>query len=157
MNSCSDSTDWFHELSRLSTSNGRRWPTIEPPLGHCLSFGAVTDSHSERYGRQNSSYMQTSLAWCELWLESDWGQVNRSPLIDSFTRLSNTAATKKWVNPEKNERWRISSLSGIGKLESLTLTYTEPWASILVHVTIYRRFLIGRDGHLDQSETYDIS
>ena len=31
------------------------------------------------------------------------------------------------------------------------------WARILVQVTIYRRFLIGRDGHLDQSEAYDIS
>ena len=30
-------------------------------------------------------------------------------------------------------------------------------ARILVQVTIYRRLLIGRDGHLDQSETYDIS
>ena len=28
---------------------------------------------------------------------------------------------------------------------------------ILVHVTIYRRLLIGRDGYLDQSEAYDIS
>ena len=26
------------------------------------------------------------------------------------------------------------------------------WNRILVHVTIYRRLLIGRDGHLDQSE-----
>ena len=33
----------------------------------------------------------------------------------------------------------------------------EPWARILVEVTIYRRLLIGRDGHLDQSEAYDIS
>ena len=30
------------------------------------------------------------------------------------------------------------------------------WARILVQVTIYRRLLIGRDGHLDQSEAYDI-
>ena len=30
-------------------------------------------------------------------------------------------------------------------------------ALILVQVTIYRRLLIGRDGHLDQSEAYDIS
>ena len=30
-------------------------------------------------------------------------------------------------------------------------------AGILVQVTIYRRLLIGRDGHLDQSEAYDIS
>ena len=30
-------------------------------------------------------------------------------------------------------------------------------ARILVQVTIYRRLLIGRDGHLDQSEGYDIS
>ena len=28
---------------------------------------------------------------------------------------------------------------------------------ILVQVTIYRRLLIGRDGHLDQSEAYDLS
>ena len=30
-------------------------------------------------------------------------------------------------------------------------------ARILVQVTIYRRLRIGRDGHLDQSEAYDIS
>ena len=30
-------------------------------------------------------------------------------------------------------------------------------AHILVQVTIYRRLRIGRDGHLDQSEAYDIS
>ena len=29
-------------------------------------------------------------------------------------------------------------------------------ARILVQVTIYRRLLIGRDGHLDQLEAYDI-
>ena len=31
------------------------------------------------------------------------------------------------------------------------------WVRILVQVTKYRRLLIGRDGHLDQSEAYDIS
>ena len=31
------------------------------------------------------------------------------------------------------------------------------WARILVQVTIYRRLQIGRDGHLYQSEAYDIS
>ena len=31
------------------------------------------------------------------------------------------------------------------------------WGRILVQVTIYRRLLVGRDGHLDQSEAYDIS
>ena len=31
------------------------------------------------------------------------------------------------------------------------------WARILVQVTTYRRLLIGRDGHLDQSEAYDMS
>ena len=30
-------------------------------------------------------------------------------------------------------------------------------ARILVQVAIYRRLQIGRDGHLDQSEAYDIS
>ena len=33
----------------------------------------------------------------------------------------------------------------------------KSWARILVQVTIYRRLLIGRDGHLDQSEAYNIS
>ena len=32
-----------------------------------------------------------------------------------------------------------------------------PWARILVRVTIHRRLRIGRDGHLDQSEAYDVS
>ena len=31
------------------------------------------------------------------------------------------------------------------------------WGRILVQVTIYRRLLIDRDGHLDRSEAYDIS
>ena len=31
------------------------------------------------------------------------------------------------------------------------------WARILVQVTINRRLLIGRDGHLDQSPAYDLS
>ena len=31
------------------------------------------------------------------------------------------------------------------------------WGRILVQVTIYRRLRIGRDGHLDQSEAYDLS
>ena len=31
------------------------------------------------------------------------------------------------------------------------------WARVLVQVTIYCRLRIGRDGHLDQSEAYDIS
>ena len=34
---------------------------------------------------------------------------------------------------------------------------SNSWGHILVQVTIYRRLLIGRDGHLDQSEAYDIS
>ena len=35
--------------------------------------------------------------------------------------------------------------------------FISVWGRILVQVTIYRRLLIGRDGHLDQSEAYDIS
>ena len=31
------------------------------------------------------------------------------------------------------------------------------WVRILVQVTINRRLRIGQDGHLDQSETYDLS
>ena len=34
--------------------------------------------------------------------------------------------------------------------------YVWIWVRILVQVKIYRRLLIGRDGHIDQSEAYDI-
>ena len=49
------------------------------------------------------------------------------------------------------------------KVIVLTLSARGPtldvriWAGILVQVTINRRLLIGRDGHLDQSEAYDLS
>ena len=33
---------------------------------------------------------------------------------------------------------------------------TGPLACILLQVTMYRRLRIGRDGHIDQSEAYDI-
>ena len=36
-------------------------------------------------------------------------------------------------------------------------TYLTIRGRILVQVTIYRRLRIGRDGHLDQSEAYDVS
>ena len=39
----------------------------------------------------------------------------------------------------------------------LSMSCTLHRVRILVQVTIYRRLLIGRDGHLDQSEAYDIS
>ena len=42
------------------------------------------------------------------------------------------------------------------KYNHMTLSLVA-WGRILVQVTIYRRLLIGRDGHLDQSEAYDIS
>ena len=42
------------------------------------------------------------------------------------------------------------------KIEGI-VRYLWDWARILVQVTIYRRLLIGRDGHLDQSEAYNIS
>ena len=35
--------------------------------------------------------------------------------------------------------------------------YTCIWTRILVQFTMYRRLRIGRDGHLDQTEAYDIS
>ena len=39
---------------------------------------------------------------------------------------------------------------------SPTDVFMDPWDRILVQVTIYRRLRIGRDGHLDQCEAYDI-
>ena len=62
----------------------------------------------------------------------------------------------------------IKSLLGIHARKQLSLInplemnherhwVKHDWAYIIVQVTIYRRVLIGRDGHLDQSEAYDIS
>ena len=67
---------------------------------------------------------------------------------------------------ENNNNDKLIFIKGIG-LES-TGTAPGPYPRtivreygasglILVQVTIYRRFLIGRDGHLDLSESYDIS
>ena len=44
-----------------------------------------------------------------------------------------------------------------GNYDSLMLAEYKYRRRIRIQVTIYRRILIGRDGHLDQSESYDIS
>ena len=54
----------------------------------------------------------------------------------------------------KNDR----SLDQIGVIAQSPVLYNyTPVARILVQVTIYHRLRIGRDGHLEQSEVYDIS
>ena len=40
---------------------------------------------------------------------------------------------------------------------NILIIYSDNMACIVVQVTIYHSLLIGRDGHLDQSEAYDIS
>ena len=50
-----------------------------------------------------------------------------------------------------------SSLFHLNYQKLHVFCYRGSRARILVQVTIYRRLLIGRDGHLDQSEAYDIS
>ena len=45
----------------------------------------------------------------------------------------------------------------LGRAITQIYHFLDSRARILVQVTIYRRLLIGRDGHLDQSEAYDIS
>ena len=37
------------------------------------------------------------------------------------------------------------------------LSALQDWDRIPVQITIYRRLLMGRDAHLDQSEAYDLS
>ena len=51
---------------------------------------------------------------------------------------------------------RYSANEDIYIMHTLSSMNILHWARILVQVTIYRRLLIGRDGHLDQSEGYDI-
>ena len=40
---------------------------------------------------------------------------------------------------------------------SIHIYILSPAVRILVQVTLYRELLIGQDGHLDQSEAYDVS
>ena len=58
---------------------------------------------------------------------------------------------KKWSEKNFVEKFQTTTQQ-IEKKATLRI-----WARILVQVTIYRRLLIGRDGHLDQSEACDIS
>ena len=51
-------------------------------------------------------------------------------------------------------RWASVTFNNLSNLSEISWPAS---ARILVHDTIYRRLLIGRDGHLDQSEAYDIS
>ena len=62
------------------------------------------------------------------------------------------------IRKETAMKWYRDPQPQVGENDTY-LFYLRPniWARILVQVTIYRRLLIGRDGHLDQSEVYDIS
>ena len=51
----------------------------------------------------------------------------------------------------------LLSMYPISYIEDKYAIHQDHRGRILVQVTIYRRLLIGRDGHLDQSEAYDIS
>ena len=55
--------------------------------------------------------------------------------------------------------WAFKCITTVSDLKvsfSSQSRVTSTRAHILVQVTIYRRLRIGRDGHLDQSEAYDI-
>ena len=73
---------------------------------------------------------------------------------------------KEWAThtfPSATDYWTFRKNVGI-PMKFLLENISSPtyiweivcWGRILVQVTIYRRLLIGQDGHLDQSEAYDI-
>ena len=72
-------------------------------------------------------------------------QITRKKLAEESTKKNNLMHT----NYENNDLAEKSSRQ--------PTAHNTARARILVQVTIYRRLLIGRDGHLDQSEAYDIS
>ena len=63
---------------------------------------------------------------------------------------------RDWHN---HRDWLSAGINLVHCLWPNTLGRCLVWdrARILVQVTIYRRLLIGRDGHLDQSEAYDMT
>ena len=54
---------------------------------------------------------------------------------------------------------RSNVVCTVGVIFLVVLEYNRlvDWVRFFVQVTIYRKFMIGRDGHLDQSKAYDIS
>ena len=62
---------------------------------------------------------------------------------------------KKQFGFENVNAWADDKPSNFGMTWILRDHCTK--APILLQVTIYRRLRIGRDGHLDQSEAYDMS
>ena len=127
---------------------------------------------SARLTRQNCHITEivTHLAWWQ-WQAFGWSMLDNRACIRMarifFFPLP--TLTHKWHSPSEEN----------GQDNNITIDYNEhqsnlvvllcciilvsapvwlcAWSRILVQVTIYLRFLIGRDGHLDQSEAYDIS
>ena len=86
-----------------------------------------------------------------------------------FKRLHRNVYKKYFLKSEKSEKNKIM-ISGIHYFVTKLKTkidviprscfiscFLSCWDRILVQVTRNRRLLIGRDGHLDQSEAYDLS
>ena len=85
---------------------------------------------------------------CIIYIQEMYSEQMISPLIPG-PRVVTFIFTKGFLL--KNSAWCF--FSGCGQIKP----NIRSWARILVQVTIYRRLLIGQDGHLDQSEAYDIS
>ena len=92
------------------------------------------------------------------------GKVFNSVTKNDFVHYQSVASQQCWPNVRPPSTTLAQHQLDIRFLQStvtrrpnsLRLRHIRR-ARILVQVTIYRRFLIGRDGHLDQSEAYDIS
>ena len=88
-------------------------------------------------------------------VDCQWSPSYRIRYADPFIGLMLGQCRRRWYP-------FLVGLLNLRRIELQTVTTTSYSGlllrgPILVHVTIYRRLRIGRDGHLDQSEAYDIS
>ena len=71
-----------------------------------------------------------------------------------YTRKTKNKIVHCWLNIHPLFATLSQHLTGICVM---SVPFSGCRSRILAQVTIYRRLLIGRDGHLDQSEAYAIS
>ena len=115
----------------------RRWPNVKPALGQCVVFAGLFPIRVRKYKR------------CSLFM--------RYEKIQPSSKEQGVRLKAHTLFIGRGLYFHISH-SNEHRLHILSVHCNDTIRSrILVQVTINRRLLIGRDGHLDQSEAYDKS
>ena len=156
---------------------GQRWPGVPLRRGSCTKANSRITSNQSNQVRDTphkpdsrvivpahtTAYYR--LPRIPLIPGSTFRVPEASSLIFICIKLCRAAGGEVLTSSTKFPKWHFlllcsSLVHGSEQVISITplfsTTALQTRARILVQVTIYRRLLIGRDGHLDQSKAYDI-